>query len=292
MSQPGGPGTPGQPSSGPPDWQQAPQQPAAPGSGQPAPQQPPPSWQQAPQPPQPPPSWQQAPQPAQPAAWQQPPQQPAQPAAWQQAPRPPVPPSVPPPPPPSWTANITSTIPVAGPAGFFYADLPNRIIAYIIDAIILGLIGLFLSIVVGGVFGGMTTTTSTTNGSSVDVNYGAFIPVAIVNLAIGAFYFIWMWSNQRATVGMRLLGLQIGNELDGRSITMKDGFSRWLIIGIPSILAQFSGYLSVGLGFILGLIGIIWLIALLWSIAQSSTKQGYHDRYAHTIMVKAARRAA
>ena len=91
---------------------------------------------------------------------------------------------------------------------------------------------------------------------------------------------------------MQLLGLQIGEETSGRSITMGQGFIRWLIIGIPSILAQFTGYLSAGLGFILGLVGIIWLLVLLWSIAKSATKQGYHDQAAHTIMVKSARRAA
>jgi uncharacterized RDD family membrane protein YckC len=181
---------------------------------------------------------------------------------------------------------------VAGPAGFFYADLPNRMIAYVIDIVLLGLIGLVVTLIVGGPLGGVTTTSSSTNGLSVDVNYVAFVLVAIVNLIIGAAYFIWMWSTQRATVGMRLLGLQIGNEADGRSITYAEGFSRWLIIGIPGILAQFSGYVSTGLGVILGLVGFIWLIALLVSIAQSPTKQGYHDRYAHTIMVKAARRAA
>ena len=37
---------------------------------------------------------------------------------------------------PSWTSQLTSTAPVAGPAGLYYADVPNRAIAYIIDAII------------------------------------------------------------------------------------------------------------------------------------------------------------
>ncbi len=292
MSQPGGPAGPGQPPSGPPDWQSAPTAPQQPGGWQSAP--PPaqaaaPSWQSPPQAPQPPgteaPSWQAAPR----APTAPPP--PSQ-ASWQSAPRPPVAPSVPPPPPPSWMANLTSTAPVAGPAGFVYADVPNRIFAYIIDMIVLGVIGFLVAMLAGGLFGGITTQVTSTNGLEVSVNYGAFLAVAVINLIIGALYFIWMWSAQRGTVGMKVLGLQIGEESSGRSITMNQGFTRWLIIGIPSILAQFTGYLSAGLGFILGLIGLIWLLALLWSIAQSPTKQGYHDRYAHTIMVKASRRAA
>ncbi len=63
-----------------------------------------------------------------------------------QPPQPPPPPQMPPqgPPPqqqPPWMSNLTSTAPVAGPAGLFYADLPNRIIAYIIDMILLAIVG-------------------------------------------------------------------------------------------------------------------------------------------------------
>lgn len=277
MSQSGGPGS-GQPPSGPPDWQSAPQPPQSPAS-----------WQSPPQAPTPP-AAPQAPAPA----WQSPPQQPQAPAAasWQSAPRAPVPPNVPPPPPPSWTANLTSTAPVPGPAGFVYADVPNRIVAYIIDSIILFIIGIGTAAIIGGALGGVTNISTTTDGSSIEINYGASIVVALIGLAISAGYFIFMWSSQRATVGMKVLGLQIGTQDDGRTITTMAAFNRWLIIGIPGILAQFTGYLSAGLGFILGLVGIVWLIALLVSIAQSPTKQGYHDRYARTIMVKAVRRAA
>ena len=40
---------------------------------------------------------------------------------------------------------------------------------------------------------------------------------------------------------------------------------------------------------ILSLLGLVWLIALLVTTAQSPTKQGLHDRYARTMVVKAAR---
>ena len=292
MSQSGGPGASGQPP-GPPDWQSAPQQPAppAPGGWQSAPQQPqaPASggWQSAPLAPRPP----SAPPPPAAPAWQSAPQQPTPPApaAWQSAPKAPQPPNVPPPPPPSWTANLTSTVPTPGPAGFVYADVPNRVVAYIIDAIILGLI----SGVVFALLGGATTSSMSTNGATTDINIGPTLLAVVLDMAISAAYFSWMWSAQRATIGMKILGLQIGNETDGRSITLKQALVRWLVIGLPLILSNFVVYLSaVFLGALLGLFGIVWLLVLLWSIAKSATKQGYHDKYAHTIMVKSARRAA
>jgi uncharacterized RDD family membrane protein YckC len=163
------------------------------------------------------------------------------------------------------------------------------VIAYIIDIIILLIIGFIVTAITVAIFGGIET--SSTAGRT--LNFGSLFVAAVLNLVIGAAYFIYMWSQLRGTVGMKVLGLQIGDEHDGRSISYQQAFIRWLIIGIPGILSSFSGYLSAGgLGFLLSLVAIIWLIALLVSIAQSPTKQGYHDRYAHTIMVKAARQAA
>jgi uncharacterized RDD family membrane protein YckC len=222
----------------------------------------------------------------------QPPPPPQQ-SGWQQAPTQPTQPAPAPPPAqrtqvPVWTSNLTSTAPVAGPAGYYYADVPNRVIAYIIDIIILAIIGFVVNLIIFAIFGPVRTTTL----QGTTENLGASLVAAVLGLAISAGYFIYMWSAMRGTVGMKVLGLQIGDERDGRSITYQQGFIRWLIIGIPGILATFAGTLGIGIGFLLGLVGIIWLIALLVSIAQSPTKQGYHDRYAHTIMVKAARQAA
>lgn len=212
-----------------------------------------------------------------PPSWQQPPQQPTPPPAqsWQQSPQQPQPPT-PPSRPPSWTANITSTAPVPGPAGFYYADVPNRIIAYIIDVILLAIVNLLVFTVVVAIMG---------------ASDGTSIFITVIGLVISIGYWVWSWSSRRMTVGMQLLGLQIGNEADGSTITQGQALTRWAIIGIPGLLASAASYFSSSLGVLLSLVGTIWLIALLVSIAQSPTKQGYHDRYARTIMVKAARRA-
>lgn len=199
------------------------------------------------------------------------------PPSWQQAPQQPQPPTPPPSSrPPSWTANLTSTTPVAGPAGFVYADVPNRIIAYIIDVIILAIINVIVFSVIVGVM---------------KASDGTFILTTIVGLIISVGYWVWSWSSRRMSIGMQLLGLQIGSEADGSTITTNQAIIRWAVIGLPSLLASAASYFSGALGTLLSLVGLIWLIALLVSISQSPTKQGYHDRYAHTIMVKAARRA-
>jgi uncharacterized RDD family membrane protein YckC len=168
--------------------------------------------------------------------------------------------------------------------------VPNRIIAYIIDVIILAIIGSVVTLLVVGVFGDIVSLASIDSAGG-DVNLGAWLALTIIQLAISLAYFGYFWSVQRGTPGMKMLGLQIGDESDGHSIDWNQAFIRWLVLGIPSILATFASYVSAGLGFILSIVGLLWLIVLLYTIAQSPTKQGLHDRYARTIMVKSGRRA-
>ena len=226
-----------------------------------------------------------------------------------QAPDQPPPPSAPVPPPaqgggqpPNWTppqmppqvnqwmASMTGQ-PVAGPAGFVYADVPNRLIAYIIDAIIVGVVNIIVFAVLWAVIGSPTTVSVRSlfeGGDLVSVNYVVVLLDTIVATAIGAGYYIFTWTQLRGTLGMRMLGIQVGNETDGATLTMNQAIYRWLLLGAPFGIAQaFSP--APGLSLLLGLAALIWVIALLVTTAQSPTKQGLHDRYAHTMVVKAAR---
>jgi uncharacterized RDD family membrane protein YckC len=217
-----------------------------------------------------------------------PPPPPAQ--SWQSPPQQPAPPMGGGTPPasgqPQWMSNLTSQQPVAGPAGFYYADVPNRAIAYIIDAIIIGIIGVVVGIVIYGIVGPATTFDINTLGTG--VNLASLLIVTLVGLAINAAYFLYTWVNMRATIGMRLLGMQIGHEADGRTLTYEQAAIRWVLLGAPFGLAQLLNPWP-GLGLLISLLGFVWLIVLLYTTAQSPTKQGLHDRYAHTMVVKAGR---
>jgi uncharacterized RDD family membrane protein YckC len=189
-----------------------------------------------------------------------------------------------------WMASMTGQ-PVAGPAGFVYADVPNRLIAYIIDAIIVGVVNIIVFAVLWAVIGSPTTVSVRSlfeGGDLVSVNYVVVLLDTIVATAIGAGYYIFTWTQLRGTLGMRMLGIQVGNETDGATLTMNQAIYRWLLLGAPFGIAQaFSP--APGLSLLLGLAALIWVIALLVTTAQSPTKQGLHDRYAHTMVVKAAR---
>jgi uncharacterized RDD family membrane protein YckC len=87
---------------------------------------------------------------------------------------------------------------------------------------------------------------------------------------------------------MKALGMQVGNQTDGATITMDQAIRRWLALGGVFSLAQtLNGFPLIGL--LIALASLIWVIALLVTTAQSPTKQGLHDQFAGTMVVKAAR---
>lgn len=199
---------------------------------------------------------------------------------------------------PAWTASLTSTAPTPGPAGLFYADVPNRIIAYIIDFIILAVVGAVIGIVLFSILGPTQTVKVVPDSTQflgfrteTSTNFVSYVAFAILGLALSAGYFIYTWTAMRGTLGMKVLGMQVGNQTDGATITMDQAIRRWLALGgIFSLAQTLNGFPLLGALIILA--SLIWTIALLVTTAQSPTKQGLHDQFAGTMVVKAARSVA
>jgi len=176
-----------------------------------------------------------------------------------------------------------STAPVPGPAGFYYADVPNRAIAFVIDYILFLVAITIIGIVAVAILG--TNTAGITGPST-----GSQLLQTIVGYALVAGYFMFLWTSRRATMGMTLLGLQVGHEVDGRTMDMNQAGIRVAAMFGPSFVAAVLSSLALGLGAIASLVSLVWFIALVYTTAKSPTKQGLHDQYAHTMVVKAARR--
>jgi uncharacterized RDD family membrane protein YckC len=199
-------------------------------------------------------------------------------------------------PPPAWTPPpaaptpqpaMAAAAPVGGTAAsMVYADLPNRIIAYIIDIIVV----VIINVVVGLVLAAIGLAATSGSGLNVSTNWVGSIIFALVALAINGAYFIYFWTNQRATLGMRALGLQIGTFPGGATITMDQAIRRWLALGAIFSIAQVFNPIPL-LGLLLGLAALVWVIFLLYTTWKSPTKQGWHDVFAQTAIVKATRAA-
>lgn len=184
------------------------------------------------------------------------------------------------------TSRLTSTARLPGPAGLVYADLPNRIIALIIDVIVLSVTGFVLA----WLFGGLVSEPGALDSAGGELDITAFLIVLVLQLAVSFAYFGGSWTLVGFTAGMWLLGLRIGDEIDGERIGWPRSLVRWLLLGIPALLSSLAVYVPSFLGVILWALGVVWLALLLYTIAQSPTKQGLHDRYARTILVRARRR--
>jgi threonine/homoserine/homoserine lactone efflux protein len=82
--------------------------------------------------------------------------------------------------------------------------------------------------------------------------------------------------------------MQIGNEVDGATLTQNQAVRRWIAVGGWISVAQIINPVPL-LGALVGLAGFGYVVYLLYTTWQSPTKQGYHDHFAHTMVVKATR---
>ncbi len=146
--------------------------------------------------------------------------------------------------------------------------------------IILAIVNIIVVVVLAGV--GLSII------SGLTYNYAAGLVLAIIGLAINGAYFLYTWTAMRGTVGMKVLGMQIGNANDGKTLTMDQAIRRWIALGAPFSLAQVLNPLP-GIGILLGLAAFAWFIFLLWTTYSSPTKQGFHDTFVNSMVVKATR---
>lgn len=150
------------------------------------------------------------------------------------------------------------------------AAVTTRVIAYIIDAIILACVSLVLGAIIS------------------DVTIVGGIMRAIIYAAVGFLYFGYTWVTWRASPGQRILGLLTVNAADGAALTWNQATMRWAFLFGPSVL---NSLFPVGgsLGALVGLLILGYYIYLLYTTATDPKKQGLHDKQATSLVtVKAA----
>ncbi|HEY6057268.1 MAG TPA: RDD family protein [Candidatus Limnocylindrales bacterium] len=222
-----------------------------------------------PQPPTGGPSWQ-APPPQGGPSWQAPPPQGG--PSWQT-------------PPPPATAGGFQTVPIAaGPApGIAYADLVQRIIAYVIDGLILGFgyaivqAILFTSLFITGGFGGV---------------WIGIIVFGILFAVVSAVYFVYTWTTMRASPGQKILNLEVVRASDGGTLTQGEAIMRWAWLNAAWVLSIVFGYSGVGyssvgiFGSLIGLLGFLYTLYLLYTASQDPKRQGFHDKQVGTVVIR------
>jgi uncharacterized RDD family membrane protein YckC len=143
------------------------------------------------------------------------------------------------------------------------AAIGARVVAFIIDAIVLGLCQVVLGAIVGDVsiVGGLTR--------------------AVIFAALGFAYFGYSWTAWRASPGQRMLGLVTVNEADGSTLNWSQATKRWAYLFGPSVL---NSLITGGLAAFVGLVVLAYYIYLLYTAATDPRKQGFHDKQAGTLV--------
>ncbi len=157
------------------------------------------------------------------------------------------------------------------PAIRFAGTLP-RVLAWWLDAIIVGIGAGIVAGITGGFAGAATG----------DATMAAAV-TTVVFMGLQLLYFVGFWTGTgRATPGMRLFNLQVGNAADGRTLTRNQAVIRWAALGLPlQALALLPPPISS-----IGAIAALWELVLLVTTILSPTKQGLHDRWAGSAIVQ------
>jgi uncharacterized RDD family membrane protein YckC len=161
--------------------------------------------------------------------------------------------------------------------GLVFSGTAARFAALVVDSFLLGLV---TSAIGATIRPGSTFT----QGADVVWTTGDFL-ASIIAVTINGAYFVAFWSGgRRATLGQMLFKIQVGNAFDGKPLTTEQAIRRWL--GLGQFLSAFAFSLAaVGL---IGVLSLVWSLVLFISTVSSPTKQGLHDRFANSAVVRQA----
>ena len=172
-----------------------------------------------------------------------------------------------------------------GPTGLVYGDITTRVIALIIDGFIIGI----ANAIIQGVLGVLGLRVFSVDAGGFQFGYNPVVGIlfGVISLAISAGYFVYMWTRRRATFGMQVMKLQVGDAGTGATLSQDQAIKRWAALFGPEALAL-GIYAFPLLGFLVALASLGWAIYLVYTTNLSPTKQGWHDVFAHSQVVKVA----
>ncbi len=164
-------------------------------------------------------------------------------------------------------------------AGFVIAGTGSRLVAYLIDAVLLGIANYaILWVADPGLFDPAATITPSGVAPSLTV-----LLAQVVVLCLEFIYFVGFWTSRgRATLGMRLLRIRVTDARTGHRLSTVQAASRWLFltgaIGLVGLLPIQSG--------IVGLASLLWLVILLATVLTRPLRQGIHDQVVGSLVLQ------
>lgn len=167
-------------------------------------------------------------------------------------------------------------------AGFAIAGVGARLVAYLIDGLLLAIANsAILAVVAPSV--AIFDPTTPIDQLSAPVFTLETVLAGIIGIGLDFIYLVGLWTSRgRATLGQRILKLQVLDAASGTGLDLSQAVVRWVLLG--GAVAIF-GLAPVAVE-LTGLIGLLWLIVLLVTTSSHPLKQGVHDRAANSIVVQ------
>ena len=260
-------------------------------SDQPVPSEPPTP---EPTPAEPPPSTPPTPWTADPAAGEPPPPPtspiisaspsgvPPEPGSWQQPP--PAGPIV------GWEAPAAVGAP--GREGFVIAGMGARVVAYLLDSLLVSIVPILLSLfvvdwteLVRQAGEAASAPGAATSASFTMAVTPQLVLVTLIGLAIEYIYFVGFWtSGGRGTPGMRGLKMQVVDVATGETMSLTAATKRFIALGAPlTLLSLVPALQSVG-----GVAEFALALFLFFTAITNPLRQGLHDKWANTLVIRHA----
>lgn len=181
---------------------------------------------------------------------------------------PPPPGYGPPPPPPGFGPSGYG---MGGPApGPVYADMGRRLVAWIIDGLLLGVLFTILGfILLGGAATQLSVDEETQEVSGMGAFFGAYFGYIVLVAVLSLAYQVVLIALRGATIGKQVMGIQVVRESDLGIPGWGPSVLRWLV--------PFAGSLVCGIGQL-----IVYVSPFFDSTGRN---QGWHDKVAHTFVI-------
>jgi uncharacterized RDD family membrane protein YckC len=172
-----------------------------------------------------------------------------------------------------------------------YGDVPGRLVAYAVDAVVLSVLMFAGLVVVGAILGPTVRFSQPTDvlRLRLTVVYERAVLDAVVAAAISLVYFVGSWLGLGGSPGQRLLGMRLRAASGSARLSVGPALVRWIAFAAPPAAAAILGIVVPGLRASFALVVLVWQLILLLTTIASASKQGVHDRLAGSIVTRTAR---
>jgi uncharacterized RDD family membrane protein YckC len=172
-----------------------------------------------------------------------------------------------------------------------YGDMPNRLVAYAIDVIVVA------AVAFGVVLFASRLTEPALHfdlahddpAQRVVVDRGLALIHALLATMVSAAYFAGAWRFLAGTPAQRLLGMRVVDASSEKRLSIARALIRWLLLLPPFGIVSLVVADVPGASGLVSALAALWGLALLLSTAVPRSKRGIHDLASGSVVLKRSR---